>query len=176
MKTIVHGRVRNKDLKRAHRFSRRETGESLNWRTWGSRNPWKMMQNWTLSTLEWRLKKASLKVVIVKTNDDGKLVRFCLIFERGGRRPLVQFVLLVKYSTVLNWKEVEFYVRVEVFPPVFKMGDQNKMMLQNFGNLALKCEFLINWEWGSGLVGKLIFGAECNSNNFGLFYCLVYLP
>lgn len=62
-----------------------------------------------------------------------------------------------------------------MFPPVFKMGDQNKMMLQNFGNLALKWEFLIKWEWESGLVGKLIFGAECNSNNFCLFYCLVYL-
>ena len=78
----------------------------------------------------------SLKVVIVKTNGNRKLMLFYLIFWRGGVQLHVLFASLVNKSTMLNCRGVELYVRVE---RIFKKGrSKKKIILWNFGNLALK--------------------------------------
>ena len=50
--------------------------------------------------------------------------------------------------------------RWRFFLQLLKYGGQNKMILSNFGNLALKLRLLIKWGLGVGVVGKLIFRAE----------------
>ena len=58
------------------------------------------------------------KAVILKTNEDRKLLLFYLIF----RGCIFLFECLVNYFTVLNWRGVGLYVRLEVSRPIFKMG------------------------------------------------------
>ena len=65
----------------------------------------------------------SLKVVIVKTNGNRKLMLFYLIFWRGGVQLHVLFASLVNKSTMLNCRGVELYIRVE---RIFKMGRSKK--------------------------------------------------
>ena len=58
---------------------------------------------------------------------------------------------------------------MEAFLQFLKWRGQNKIILWNFGNLAFKWVFLLNEGLGLGVVGKLIFRAECNFKNFGLY-------
>ena len=82
------------------------TEQSFNWRALGGRSPWVILQTWTLSTLGYCFsdawKRIVSKAVIVKTNEDRKLLLFYLIFEGGGARLYFLFACLVNYFTVLN--------------------------------------------------------------------------
>ena len=62
-----------------------------------------------------------------------------------------------------------------VFPSIFKMWRSKPIGIAEFWKFSLKmvgCE--LNRRWGLGVVIRLIFRAECNSENFGLSYYLVY--
>ena len=161
-------------------FSGSETSESFNWLAWGGRNPWNILQIWTLLTLWYFLsgawKSPISKVVIMKTNEDSKLLLFYLIF--GGVGGCCMFYLSA-WSTTLTCLivgRVELYVRVEVFPPIFKI-ERSK---QNDTLKPLKFSLKMVGPWLNGRVGvwvmdKLIFHAECNSENFGLSFYLIYI-
>ena len=73
--------------------------------------------------------------MIVKTNDNSKLILFYLIFDGGVGRGGGYVFYLRAWSTTLpsltvggwSWR-MEGGGVMEVFPPIFKMGSQNKMV------------------------------------------------
>ena len=56
---------------------------------------------------------------------------------------------LVKYSTVLNCRGVELYVRVEVFPPIYKMVMSKQNDILELSKFSLKMRSL-NIDEGRG--------------------------
>ena len=116
--------------------------------------------------------------MIVRTNDNNKLLLLYLIFERARRRLRVLFTWYVNYSTVPNCRGHELYVREDVCAPVFGMERSNQNDIVELWTFSLKLGWLsgvvVN-QLGMGVrvADELIFRAECYSKNFGLSYYLL---
>ena len=133
-------------------------------------SPWKILQTWIFSTLGYCLsgswKRLISKIVIVRTNDNNKLLLLYLIFERVRGRLRVLFTWYVNYSTVPNCRGNELYVREDVCAPVFEMERSNQNDIVELWTFSLKLGWLsgvvvrtfslklgwllISWRWGSG--------------------------
>ena len=66
-------------------------------------------------------------------------------------------------------------VTVGVFRPIFKMWRSKPIVIVELWKFNLKMvDYQLNRRWGLGVVVRIIFRAECNSENFDLSYYLVY--
>ena len=113
----------------------------------------------------WCFRKSNLKTCLLKLMMIANY-SYLINILRGGmwkRGSLsVLFVCLVNYSTVLDFARWRFFLQ-------FWKPRQNDIVE------LWKCSLKIGG-WEIGVVRKLIFCAECNSKNFGLFiaYCTLH--